>query len=109
MAGKGRGEGRKFEKGDPRAGRPPGVLNKVTVAVREVAQGLVDDPVYRASLQERLNAGQLAPAVETMLWHYAHGKPKETVELMGKDGAPFGGPQIILTLPENGRDLKTEK
>ena len=30
--------------------------------------------------KKRLIAGKLAPAVECMLWVYAKGKPKETVE-----------------------------
>lgn len=40
----------------------------------------MDDPRYRAALKKRLIAGTLAPAVETMLWFYSKGKPKDRVE-----------------------------
>jgi hypothetical protein len=44
---------------------------------------MVDNPAYRRALMKRLLAGELAPAMETMLWAYAKGKPKETVVLDG--------------------------
>lgn len=72
-----------FTPGDPRAGRPRGVPNKTTRQVREIAQRLVEDPKYVASLVRRLGAGKIAPAVEVMLWHYAYGKPKDTVRVEG--------------------------
>ena len=40
----------------------------------------MDDPHYRARLVERARAGALAPAVEKMLWYYAKGKPRETID-----------------------------
>lgn len=85
-----RGKGRPFVKGDKRAGRPKGVPNKVTLEVREAAASIVDDPVYRANLASRARRGKLAPAIESMLWHYAKGKPKETVEHSGPGGVPLG-------------------
>jgi hypothetical protein len=60
-------------------GRPKGAKNKATQAVQAIARGLVEDPAYTKKLQERLNKGRIAPAMETTLWHYAYGKPKETV------------------------------
>lgn len=71
--------GRPFEPGDPRAGRPLGCQNKATAEVKSLARALVDDPLYREALRERLVSGDCAPAVEVLLWHYAYGKPKETV------------------------------
>lgn len=91
--------GKPFTKGDPRAGRPKGAPNKVTAEVRKAAQGLVEDPVYRASLKERLQSGKLAPAMEALLWHYAYGKPKEVHELVGQDGEP-----LTFTLNIDARD-----
>lgn len=81
--------------GKPGPGRPKGRLNNATVQAQEFARGIVSSPAYRKRLLERVKGGTLPPAVESMLWHYAWGKPKETVELTGEDGGPlsvvFGG------------------
>lgn len=95
----------RFVKGDPRAGRPPGVPNKATLEAKEACSGLVDDPAYRKRLRRRLLAGKLAPAVETMLWHYAKGKPKETVGLEGPNGGPVevvARIEALIVDPEGG-------
>lgn len=68
----------------PGPGRPKGGLNKTTVEVRNLARAIVDDPNYRESLVMRLKQGT-APQMETLLWHYAYGKPKETVEVQGEN------------------------
>ncbi len=77
--------GRPFQKGggDPRSGggRPPGVQNKVTREIKEIAQGLLEDPIYQAKLKEQLQEGKLAPPVLCLLYNYAYGKPKETVDV----------------------------
>lgn len=80
-AGQQVGRGKPFAKGDPRAGRPAGIPNKVTIEVREAARALVGRKEYLDGLQVRLDAGELAPAVENMLWHYAYGKPAETLNI----------------------------
>jgi hypothetical protein len=96
-----RGKGKPFKKGDPRAGRPKGSQNKATVEVREAARSFVEDPIYRESLKARLQSGDLAPAVESMLWHYAYGKPKEQVELSGPDGgAVVSAVKLVFVEPE---------
>lgn len=64
-------------------GRPKGVRNKATIEAKRICSDLVDDPIYRANLQKRLRAGKLAPGMESMLWWYAKGKPKETAEIDG--------------------------
>lgn len=98
-----RGDGKKFVKGDPRAGRPLGAVGKITREVREIAGNLVEDPEYVASLRARLLTGELAPPIEQMLWYYRYGKPKETVELSGADGGPM---QVLnLTTAERVRWL----
>ena len=82
-----------FAPGNP--GRPKGAQNKTTREVRDIARRLVDAPAYRKSLMARLQAGKLAPAMETLLWHYARGKPSDHVEVTGDGDAPlkviFGG------------------
>lgn len=68
-----------FTPGHNKGGRPPGVPNKVTKQVKEIAQRLLTGDDYRKNLRRRLRDGTCPPAVETMLWHYAYGKPKETI------------------------------
>ena len=68
-------------KGTPKTGgRQRGTPNKATVEAKQACAEIVDDPQYRARLVERARAGALAPAVETMLWHYAKGRPREIIE-----------------------------
>jgi hypothetical protein len=58
------------------------VPNKATVEVRDLARSLVEDATYRKKLQADLRKrGNVKPAVECMLWYYAYGKPKQTVEV----------------------------
>ena len=71
-----------FAKGQ--GGRRKGVPNKATIAVREAAVAMTEDPVYRKKLLERLRAGTLAPGIEQMIWAYAYGKPKDTVAIEGR-------------------------
>lgn len=75
-------------------GRPKGSKNKKTAEVRLLALRMVSDPAYLASLTDRLNAGK-APHMEPVMWHYAYGKPKESVEVTGADGGPV---QVIFRL-----------
>jgi hypothetical protein len=42
---------------------------------------IVDSQKYRKKLTERAEKGELAPAVECMLWHYAKGKPVDRVQV----------------------------
>lgn len=56
-------------------GRPRGSKNKASVAGREFARRILEDPVYRKTLLTRAKAGILPPAVEAMLWAYAYSKP----------------------------------
>jgi hypothetical protein len=60
--------------------RPGGVPNKATLEAKQACAEIVDDPHYRVMLIEWARTGALPPAVETMLWYYAKGKPKETIE-----------------------------
>ncbi len=70
-------------KGRKTGGRRNGTSNKVTAEAKAVCAAIVDDPTYRKKLIARAKAGELAPAIEAMLWHYAYGKPKEQVEHAG--------------------------
>lgn len=75
--------------GERRGGRSKGTKNKRSHGVEEWALELVQDAEYQMKFKERLLSGQLAPALETMVHHYAYGKPTERVEVTGKDGQPL--------------------
>lgn len=64
-------------------GRPKGLPNRVTQDGRKYALRLITSAKYRAKLREQLEAGILAPQLQQMLWSYAFGKPKETIEWQG--------------------------
>lgn len=64
------------------AGRPKGTLNKATQEAKAFCALIVDSEEYQASVYRRAMDGDLAPAMETMLWHYAKGKPTEHVEIV---------------------------
>ena len=64
-------------KGRKTGGRKKGTPNVATVEARAVCAAIVNDPAYVAKLKVRAKSGKLAPAVETMLWQYAHGKPRD--------------------------------
>ena len=70
-------------KGRKTGGRRKGTPNKVTTEAKAVCAAIVDDPTYRKKLIARAKAGELAAAIEAMLWHYAYGKPKEQIEHAG--------------------------
>lgn len=67
----------------PGPGRPKGVPNKATIEIKAIARGLLEDEAYRVSLRRRLLAGK-ASRVETLLYHYAYGVPKQSVEIEAK-------------------------
>ena len=102
MSKKAKPRGKPFVKGDPRAGRPKGVPNKATQEIREIAQGLTTaNPEWIEATRQRLLAGTESSTVVALLLHYAHGKPKETVELSDPDGKPLS---FTLTLTTPDRD-----
>ena len=78
-------------KGKKTGGRKKGTPNKATADARAACALIVDDPTYRRNLLARAQRGELPPAVETMLWAYAHGKPTQAldVEIAGPDVPAF--------------------
>jgi hypothetical protein len=77
-----------LKRGGP--GRPAGSQNQATKEIKEASRALVEDPKYVASLKVRLESGK-APHMETLLFHYAYGKPKETVQFDGDVRLRWGG------------------
>jgi hypothetical protein len=67
------------------AGRPKGAENKVSRDVRALAQKLFDAAYWKRTKQ-RLDAGELNPAIEGKLLAYAYGEPKKTVTIDGEIG-----------------------
>ena len=65
-------------KGSPKTGgRKKGTPNKVTTEVGQFFRA--ESEAYRQNLTRRLEEGKVAPAVEALAFHYAYGKPKETI------------------------------
>jgi hypothetical protein len=62
-------------------GRPPGALNKGRGEAKAFCQEVIRSEEYKMSVRARARAGTLPAAVETLLWHYAYGKPVEHVQL----------------------------
>jgi hypothetical protein len=75
-------------KGRKTGGRKPGTPNKNTTDVGAIARALVDDADYRVLFKARLHAGTIPPGVEQMLWHYAYGKPPDSLTLRGDEDRP---------------------
>jgi hypothetical protein len=48
---------------------------------KNFALEIITSNEYRESVRRRAKAGTLPPPVEQMLWHYAYGKPAETVKV----------------------------
>ena len=84
-----------LKRGGP--GRPRGVQNKATKEIRDAARAIVEDAGYVESLKRRVTAGK-APHMETLLFHYAYGKPAETVNLR----VPVLPPPLLLLLHPGG-------
>ena len=68
-------------KGSPKTGgRRKGTPNEATREIKEASRQILERPAYLKSLQKRLDDGK-APHMETLLHHYAYGKPKETMDI----------------------------
>lgn len=68
-----------FHKGDP---KPPGSGRKAGASQRQAgveafARSIIEDKEYQENFRKRAKLGELAPALEAMLYHYAYGKPVE--------------------------------
>lgn len=67
-------------KGVKYGGRTKGTPNKKTTEVAQMCRLIVQDPEYLAALRVRALEGKLGP-MEPLLWHYAHGKPKDKIQV----------------------------
>lgn len=67
-----------FQKGNT-LGRLTTGPRKQTIEYQEFCRQLIEDPDYRAQLRDDL-LNNKRPRLEPLIWQYAYGKPKETVE-----------------------------
>jgi hypothetical protein len=91
------GIGKPFKKGE--GGRPKGVPNKATREIQQFAKEFLESPEYRARLKIRIERGQAMP-IETLLYHYGYGKPKERIEIEGNAPMP-----LVIELVKDRRQL----
>lgn len=62
------------------SGRPKGAQNKATREIQQFSRDVLERPTYVQSLKKRIDEGK-APHMETLLAHYAYGKPKDILAL----------------------------
>src|SRR5262245_22462001 len=79
-----------------RLGRKKGVPNRATADMKTRARELLSRPEYLRKLKQRLIQGTCPAGVEILLYYYAYGRPKETVQMEGESRQPF---QIVFTGP----------
>src|SRR5262245_53211706 len=97
--------GGRFAKGGTAGpGRPKGVPNKATQAIKALAQAMTTgNPKWVQATKARLVAGTEHSSVVVTLLHYAHGRPVERVEVGNPDGTPLFGdtdPKKLAALAE---------
>lgn len=76
--------------------------NRATLEAKAFCLRLVSDREYQKNLRIRWRAGDLPPQVETMIWHYAYGQPKNRIELTGPNDAPVVFTCVLDTPSEDG-------
>ena len=76
-----------FAKGQ--GGRKKGARNKISQEVEQLCGRLVTDARYQANFRKRFLAGELAPALEAMVWAYWAGRPIERHALEGEAWQPL--------------------
>ncbi|MCR4339548.1 MAG: DUF2828 domain-containing protein [Gemmatimonadaceae bacterium] len=57
------------------------IRRKKAEQAQKIAEGLINDPVYRAKLLEKMQDGTLHPSVQVALMKYAWGEPRQDVEI----------------------------
>ena len=72
-------------RGSPKiGGRRKGTPNRRTIEARLLCSNLVQDIDYQTRLRRDFIRRRVHPSIESMVWAYHLGKPKEQVEMTGK-------------------------
>lgn len=77
---------RPHKRGEPRtpgSGRKKGTPNRVIVAARQLCTDLVNSAEYQHRLRRDFTRRHVHPSIEALIWAYAEGKPKESLQVSG--------------------------
>jgi hypothetical protein len=72
--------------GEPRvpgSGRKKGTKNRRSRAIQELFSALVLDKEYQDRLRRDFTARRVHSSIESLIWYYHAGKPRECIELSG--------------------------
>lgn len=64
-----------------RPDEPETPVTRFKASIKVFCRGILMSKEYRDSLLRRIMMDDLPPAVESLLYHYCYGKPKERVEI----------------------------
>lgn len=66
---------------DPARPEAPVASFPAKITAKEFSRNVIASPEYRQSVLNRITLGELPPAVECLMWHYAYGKPVDHLEV----------------------------
>ena len=81
--------GTSFKRGRQKTGgREKGTPNRTTTEARTLCRNLVSDEEYQHRFRDRFVKGQLPSHLESMVWQYAYGKPRQEEPTVDGDEGP---------------------
>jgi hypothetical protein len=84
----------------------------LSMSVRDFARGILRSRDYRRSIIHRVTLGNLPPAVEVLLYHYAEGKPVDKIEVTTPEMEQLTSEQLearAMQLAVLARDLRARE
>lgn len=64
--------------------KPDEPTSKKKLTIKQFCKLVLESEEYRRSVLQRVTLGTLPPAIETLIFHYAEGKPVEKMEIKDK-------------------------